>query len=262
MVDYKMLDYVLLIIMTALAAVSFYFLFKAGPSVEAGNETRVKRGRSPKQKDKKPKKEEQPEGEIKYIDFTQSTHVQEEEKYIFKQAINEERAGSPKKSAKKVEKKAEKTTREAVPQLTQKQIERDLSRGFVVVQRAKNEMTAEEKKERYEARSREEEEVKEKEKTRKELQTKRQAEREAKEAEAAKEFEGANANEQIKAILDKQQKDKDAKKASLKPKGTGQVKNFRVEKPVEEEAPRHWDVVETADYYPDVDQEDYPALHQ
>jgi hypothetical protein len=228
--------------------IAFYYLFNA-KTTSKPPEVSKPSGKVTENPDKKPKKDSkekktsankkqksQParkENDFKFDDDanTHSVVTQEEETAIFKQ-FQSKSSRVPDLDKILVAPKEKKEQTRMAP--SQKQIEKDIERGFTIVsKKGPTPLTAEQKKEREEAKRREEEEAK-----RKKEETKAWLERQQKRKEqiVAKEM----SQDDIKATLEKHKAEKNAKlQEKSKPRG-GVVKTYLPAKTDEMQGPKSW----------------------
>lgn len=300
-----MLEWLLILSMAAMGALAFAILFKAAPSDNAdmqneksrqalakmASEEEKKRREEQKRKEKAEKKQKQKQLEEKQKQMEEKQKQLEEKKNKNKPVEKEVKEVQEKpvkeiyvpnvpihnntpttKLAKKLDSrtrsptKEEKKEKKEVAMPSKKEIERDMSQGFVVVQKkGPPPLTQEQKEEREKIRQREEEEEKKREKDAYER------EKQLKEERLKRASEGVTATDsnpdtmaKIKEKLEKERIEKEKKDKETKKAAGGMVKvcNLNRMAPDEEAEIRRWGtaMAREGEEGPAYDTEDYPSL--
>jgi hypothetical protein len=256
-----MLEWIVIIGAAAMAVLAFFFLFMNSPvSATTDHKQSTRSPRTTEKKQKKPAKKHVKEAVYDDDATSRIVACREEDKDILRHyagsAEDGEKTFAPSHSVQRT-KKDEK--REKVVMPSNKQINRDLKDGFVVVaKKGSPPLTADQKKERDAARLKEEQDKLQKEKDNAEREKKRQKERQDK---ATVPGNAGVSQEELKKQFDKKREDsaKKAKEAAGRP--AGQVKNYAAPK---SEESRPWGAnVETSGedgYTVEQDYSDYPRL--
>jgi len=284
--------------MAAFGALAFAILFKAGPSDDAAVKTEKMRQHltklaekeERKRKEEQKKKAEKLEKKVKPkasekkkkgkgAEEEEAEHEEEDTKEIYVPNVpihndtpttKVRKLDARSRSPAKEEKHEKKEKEPAVPMPTKKEIERDLSQGFVVVQKkGPPPLTAEQKQEREALRKKEEEEEKRKE-SEEYKREKEQKDRRLKQALEGGIAEGASQElvmQKVKEKLEKEKAERQQKQSEkFKVGGVVKVSNLnRVQQDSEEAEIRGWNAASARDVdevgeAPAYDDGDYPSL--